>query len=826
MRAMWIVEDKLRAMQADMGVLGDGESIVLQFLVKCVEPMLESNGLLVVTNMNVFFQEFVPLCANPCPILSLSNIRRVLTRRYLLRQVGLEIYTETTSYLYAFKTLKQRDELFNTLTSLPLCKKNLEPTDMSNMTLKWQSGIASNYEYLMYLNSIADRSFNDLTQYPVFPWVLNDYSSESIDLEDPSIYRDLSKPVGALNPQRLQMFRQRFEQMDGDHKFMYGTHYSTPAFVLYWLVRVVPDYQLKLHRGRFDVADRMFFSVAHAWDSALNNTADVKELIPEFYSPGSFEFLLNSNHLDLGERHNHESVDDVQLPPWAPSPSEFLSTMRAALESDFVSQNLHNWIDLVFGYKQRGEAAKVADNVFYHLTYEGAVDMENQPDPLVRHGLQRQIQEFGQTPKQLFIQPHPVKFGLQKIAPILPHIPSTSSIQSTESFPSLSNDWSFQSLQALQPSGEKPLKIHRSAVTSLAATADEEKLLSVAQDGLLKIHSLATSAQLRSFNVGDLALSSLCVTEDASSVVLGCWDNHVYQYSIDYGRIQQRFRAHDEAVTCLRLEERCGMMASGSWDSSVKVWGYTPTGFNTIPLNDFYEADTEVLCLDSQLTMGLCAAGSRDGRVYLFDIRSNKCVHSMHAHSQKVTGVQFVNNGRQVATCSSDGVVKLFEMGGGEVMSVSVNVPIKCMKTDGLHVVVGDEQGYLRLLGLEQDPLAQRIWVHKIHSQPITSVEVALNGSVIFVGTDDGFLHTLRESSANSPPVHHHTATRFSHMNKLHISNVAEKKDVRKSPRPTRSSEEPKKSNEEETANNNGSRKSSNVPTVVAVTSCLSWGDE
>lgn len=48
--------------------------------------------------------------------------------------------------------------------------------------------------------------------------------------------------------------------------------------------------------------------------------------------------------------------------------------MRAALESDYVSSNLNNWIDLIFGYKQTGESAIQADNVFYPLTYEENVN--------------------------------------------------------------------------------------------------------------------------------------------------------------------------------------------------------------------------------------------------------------------------------------------------------------------------------------------------------------------------------------------------------------------------------------------------------------------
>ena len=44
--------------------------------------------------------------------------------------------------------------------------------------------------------SAAGRSYQDLSQYPVVPWVLQDYSSSMLDLTDPSVYRDLSKPIG------------------------------------------------------------------------------------------------------------------------------------------------------------------------------------------------------------------------------------------------------------------------------------------------------------------------------------------------------------------------------------------------------------------------------------------------------------------------------------------------------------------------------------------------------------------------------------------------------------------------------------------------------
>ena len=81
--------------------------------------------------------------------------------------------------------------------------------------------------------------------------------------------------------------------------------------------------------------------------------------------------------------------------------------MREALESEHVSANLHQWIDLIFGYKQKGKEALAADNVYYYLTYEGAVDVDSIADPVKRAALQAQISEFGQTPLQLFRVPHP-----------------------------------------------------------------------------------------------------------------------------------------------------------------------------------------------------------------------------------------------------------------------------------------------------------------------------------------------------------------------------------------------------------------------------------
>ena len=63
--------------------------------------------------------------------------------------------------------------------------------------------------------------------------------------------------------------------------------------------------------------------------------ADSKELIPEFYN--GCEFLVNISEM---EAENSE-LADVELPRWASDFHGFVKTMKDALESDYVSSQLH-----------------------------------------------------------------------------------------------------------------------------------------------------------------------------------------------------------------------------------------------------------------------------------------------------------------------------------------------------------------------------------------------------------------------------------------------------------------------------------------------------
>ncbi|KAH8892161.1 beach-domain-containing protein [Thozetella sp. PMI_491] len=374
-----------------------------------------------------------------------DDLINISKRRSLFRDVAIEVFfADGSSYLLTTITPTIRDEIFMRLikkaphtvghSALPNPEdawrlEAIKVSDDAPQTFgskfgsmfnasswnpfirQWQKGEISNFHYLMLVNTMAGRTFNDLTQYPIFPWVLQDYTSEELNLDAPATFRDLTKPMGAQTVGRQADFMMHYKSLEeiGETPFHYGTHYSSAMIVSSYLMRLPPFMQsfILLQGGSFGPPDRLFFSVARAWNSASkDNATDVRELIPEFYCLP--EFLTNANGYNfVVQQGNSGRFDNVILPPWAKGdPKVFIAKHRAALESPYVSRNLHHWIDLVFGFKQRGEAAIKSLNVFHHLSYHGAKDLDNIADPKEKAITTGTIRNFGQTPHQVFSKPH------------------------------------------------------------------------------------------------------------------------------------------------------------------------------------------------------------------------------------------------------------------------------------------------------------------------------------------------------------------------------------------------------------------------------------
>nr|XP_011458851.1 PREDICTED: BEACH domain-containing protein lvsC isoform X3 [Fragaria vesca subsp. vesca] len=665
---------------------------------------------------------------------NIGKIKSVYWTRYLLRYTAIEIFFSdsaapiflnfasqkdakdigtlivTTRNEYLFPKGSGRDK--SGAISFVDRRVSLEMAEAARES--WRRRDMTNFEYLMILNTLAGRSYNDLTQYPVFPWVLADYSSEVLDFNKSSTFRDLSKPVGALDLKRFEVFEDRYRSFSDPDipSFYYGSHYSSMGIVLYYLLRLEPFTSLhrNLQGGKFDHADRLFQSIESTYQNCLSNTSDVKELIPEFfYLP---EFLVNSNSYHLGVKQDGEPIGDICLPPWAKgSPEEFVNKNREALESEYVSSNLHHWIDLVFGYKQRGKPAVEAANIFYYLTYEGAVDLETMDDDLQRSAIEDQIANFGQTPIQIFRKKHPRRGPPIPIAHPLRYAPSSinmSSIVSSASQPRSSSlyirtvDSNIVVVnQGLTLSVKMWLTSSLQSGGNFTFSGSQEPSFGIGSDVLSPRRIGSPSAE--NVELGPQCFATMQTTSENFLISCGNWENSFQVISLNDGRMVQSIRQHRDVVSCVAVTSDGRFLATGSYDTTIMVWevfrGRTqekrPRNTQTeLPRKDYVIVETPfrilcghddiITCLFISAELDIVISGSKDGTCVFHTLQNGRYVRSLrHPAGCALSKLAASRHGRIVFYADDDLSLHLYSINGKHLASSESNGRLNCIELSG-----------------------------------------------------------------------------------------------------------------------------------------------
>ncbi|XP_056230434.1 WD repeat-containing protein 81 [Seriola aureovittata] len=287
-----------------------------------------------------------------------------------------------------------------------LCKDCFD--ELKTLVLDWVHGRVSNFRYLMELNRLAGRRGGDPNYHPVLPWV--------VDFTVPfGKFRDLRRSKFRLNKGDKQLdftYEMTKEALaaaagngvggggvGGDLSGSVGaggTGHSDHLHVPHHISDVLSDITYYVYKARQTPKPVLCSHVRSQWEpneypASMERmqswTPD--ECIPEFYTDPS---IFRSIHPDM---------PDLDVPSWCKSCEEFIEVHRCLLESREVSQHLHHWIDLTFGYKLSGKEAVKAKNVCLHL-------VDNHTN----------LTTFGVV--QLFDQPHPPRLSPSQYAPAEP----------------------------------------------------------------------------------------------------------------------------------------------------------------------------------------------------------------------------------------------------------------------------------------------------------------------------------------------------------------------------------------------------------------------
>ncbi|XP_045187189.2 WD repeat-containing protein 81-like [Mercenaria mercenaria] len=252
--------------------------------------------------------------------------------------------------------------------------------NLAKLTEDWVKHRISNFKYLMYLNHLAGRRLGDPNHHPVLPWVIDFTSSNSG-------FRNLSMSKFRLNKgdSQLDFTFEAMAEMGNN-----GEH------IPHHVSDVLSDITYYVYKARRTQKNILCSYVRTKWvpneyphsiERLYQWTPD--ECIPEFFTdPSIFSSI-------------HEDLPDLDLPNWCSSAAEFVERHMAMLESEQVSTNLHNWIDLTFGYKLSGTSAVKSKNVYLQLVDEHR--------HLINHGV-----------VQLFTHPHPHRLSSEKTLSLLP----------------------------------------------------------------------------------------------------------------------------------------------------------------------------------------------------------------------------------------------------------------------------------------------------------------------------------------------------------------------------------------------------------------------
>ena len=395
-----------------------------------------------------------------------EDIKEIIQKRTLFLPQSLEIFLKNgKSYFFNFfnkEKVKTAYAYFNEINEKLLKTKfsnfkfntNYNEDDIKNLSYQFRKGKISNYKYLLKLNKFATRTYNDISQYPVFPWIVNSYAQipelfkllESKELQQnfDSYFRNMKYSMMAQTEENRKLLELTFldgketlkdlmedkNQMKKFHSHFYN-HYSTSAYIIYYLMRMNPyeENLIRLQNGQFEVASRMFNGFTET-EYILKINSDNRELIPDFFS--YFDYFCNLNCCFFGKKPNDDYiVDDINLKKIDSSGftnviSGFANSLynnRKLLNNTYVSKILSQWVDNVFGKNQLPE--KIEDrfesyNIFNKISYEQLTNIEKRFEKLYKkyqngkfnikqflekaHDKKSSMIEFGMNPKQILFE--------------------------------------------------------------------------------------------------------------------------------------------------------------------------------------------------------------------------------------------------------------------------------------------------------------------------------------------------------------------------------------------------------------------------------------
>jgi len=314
-----------------------------------------------------------------------NAIREILYRKFMFFSQAFEIFLKNgKSYYFNLYNKIKRDEFINSLNEIikikkveqyeiiENSKKYFEKNKFKNL---WLDGKKSTLDYLLLINKFSDRSYNVLSQYLIFPWLLTDFNQ----IYNKENYRNMSLPMPVQTKEGMNKILSAYNSLSKEeYKCYFLGFYSTGFYINNYLMRVYPfiNNHIKCQDGKLDDPQRQLESFQNMSQNLRDNQNDAMELIPEFFLVP--EIFLNLNYVFFGRYINNMKnilINNIHLGEGFKTILEFINFHHSALNSENFSSQINKWIDNIFGENQITDKKNVI-NSFPRETYEKYVKEE------------------------------------------------------------------------------------------------------------------------------------------------------------------------------------------------------------------------------------------------------------------------------------------------------------------------------------------------------------------------------------------------------------------------------------------------------------------
>ena len=337
-----------------------------------------------------------------------KDITVYFNKSYYYSDIGIEIYLKKNkSYFFVFQDKKNLNQFIN--------KINLQSKTIEEIYNNWYTNNSlSTFRLLILFNIFGNRSFHDITQYPIFPWILPDKNFNllitkikenclNLTFSEKNNIRDLSLPIGLISIDDKSNLRKDYYKSNYKSKILeisdisnfiyedesnyetdnnfninkipycFNNHYNNKFHISYYLTRIFPFTftNLKLQKWKFK-PEKIFHNFENCFYNTITEKNEIKELIPEFFFLP--EIFLNINNINFGfilseDNKTKIEINNVILPSWAKNRSDIVIYVLRELLEMINKDKIYDWISLIFGEKQFGNHASKLYNIYSPYCY-------------------------------------------------------------------------------------------------------------------------------------------------------------------------------------------------------------------------------------------------------------------------------------------------------------------------------------------------------------------------------------------------------------------------------------------------------------------------